>query len=110
MEPGKKPYNTNFGKRYSLTATEKVELRKYLDENLAKGFIRPSKSLMASPFFFTAKKDGKLRPVQDYRSLNDITIKNVYPLPLISDLIEKLQGATVFTKLDVRAGYNDVRI
>ena len=66
LEPGKKPYNTNFGKRYFLTATEKVELRKYLDENLAKGFIRPSKSPMASPFFFTAKKDGKLRPVQDY--------------------------------------------
>src|ERR1700676_4984121 len=65
---------------------------------------------MASPFFFVKKKDGKLRPTQDYRKLNDLTIKNRYPLPLISELIDKLSGAKVFTKMDVRWGYNNIRI
>src|SRR6266536_4237312 len=65
---------------------------------------------MASPFFFIKKKDGRLCPVQDYRKLNLITVKNVYPLPLISDLINQLWGACYFTKLDVQWGYNNVRI
>src|SRR5271170_3219221 len=65
---------------------------------------------MASPFFFVNKKDGKLRPCQDYRKLNEGTIKNAYPLPLISELIDKLKGAKYFTKLDVQWGYNNVRI
>lgn len=65
---------------------------------------------MASPFFFVKKKDGALRPVQDYRRLNEMTIKNRYPLPLISELIDKLKGAKYFTKLDVQWGYNNVRI
>jgi len=66
---------------------------------------------MASPFFFVNKKEaGKLRPCQDYRYLNDWTIKNAYPLPLISEIIDKLKGAKYFTKLDVRWGYNNIRI
>ena len=65
---------------------------------------------MASPFFFVKKKDGKLRPCQDYRYLNDWTIKNAYPLPLISKIMDKLKGAKYFTKLDIRWGYNNVRI
>ncbi|ESK82457.1 reverse transcriptase-rnase h-integrase [Moniliophthora roreri MCA 2997] len=66
---------------------------------------------MASPFFFIAKKEkGALRPTQDYRELNKGTVKNAYPLPLISELLDKLKGATVFTKLDLRNGYNNVRI
>jgi len=65
---------------------------------------------MATPFFFIKKKSGELRPVQDYRRLNTMTIKNSYPLPLISELIDKLKGARYFTKLDVRWGYNNVRI
>ena len=65
---------------------------------------------MASPFFFVDKKDGKLRPCQDYRYLNEHTVKNAYPLPLISELLDKLKGARRFTKLDVRWGYNNVRI
>ena len=65
---------------------------------------------MAAPVFFIKKKDGSLRLVQDYRALNAKTIKNVYPLPLISDLINRLRGARYFTKLDVRWGYNNVRI
>ncbi len=74
------------------------------------GRIRPSKSPFASPFFFVKKKDGTLRPVQDYCKLNEMTIKNRYPLPLILELIDKLRGAKYFTKLDVRFGYNNVRI
>jgi hypothetical protein len=65
---------------------------------------------MASPFFFVKKKDGKLRPCQDYQYLNDFTIKNAYPLPLISEIMDKLKGAKYFTKLDVRWGYNNVWI
>jgi len=65
---------------------------------------------MAAPFFFIKKKSGELRPVQDYRQLNAMTIKYSYPLPLISELIDKLKGARYFTKLDVRWGYNNVRI
>ena len=65
---------------------------------------------MASPFFFVKKKDGSLRPVQDYRKLNEMTIKNRYPLPLISELMDRLKDSRYFTKLDVRWGYNNVRI
>jgi len=65
---------------------------------------------MASPVFFIKKKDGVLRLVQDYRTLNAMTVKNKYPLPLIPELIAKLQGAKYFTKLDVRWGFNNVRM
>ena len=65
---------------------------------------------MASPFFFVKKKDGKLRPCQDYRYLNDWTIKNAYPLPLISEIMDKLKGAKYFSKFDVQWGYNNVQI
>ncbi len=65
---------------------------------------------MASPFFFVKKKDGKLQPVQDYCKLNEMTIKNQYPLPLISELMDKLWGTKYFSKLDVRWGYNNVCI
>jgi hypothetical protein len=75
-----------------------------------KGYIRPSKSPYASPFFFVRKKDGKLRPVQDYRKLNEFTIRNRYPLPLIPDLISQVRDAQIFTKFDVREGYNNVLI
>jgi transposase InsO family protein len=97
-------------KTYNLTPEEQIELDKFLKENLEKGYIRPSQSPMASPFFFVGKKDGKLRPCQDYRYLNEHTIKNAYPLPLIGELLDKLKGARRFTKLDIRWGYNNVRI
>jgi hypothetical protein len=84
-------------------------LDKFLDEILEKGYIRLSQSPQASPFFFV-KKDGRLRPCQDYRYLNDWTIKNAYLLPLISEIMDKLKGAKYFSKLDVRWGYNNVRI
>ena len=105
--PGAEPSSC---KIYPLSPKEQEELDKFLEEHLASGRIRPSKSPMASPFFFVKKKDGELRPVQDYRKLNKITIKNAYPLPLISDLLNQLRGARYFTKLDVRWGYNNVRI
>ena len=97
-------------KVYPLSSEEQKELDAFLEENLRSGRIRSSKSPMASPFFFVKKKDGKLRPVQDYRKLNEFTVKNRYPLPLISELIDKLKSAKYFTKLDVRWGYNNVRI
>jgi hypothetical protein len=97
-------------KTYNLTPEEQIELDKFVKENLEKGYIRPSQSPMASPFFFVKKKDGKLRPCQDYRYLNDWTIKNAYPLPLISELTDKIKDAKFFTKLDVRWGYNNIRI
>ena len=95
-------------KTYNLTSVEQKELDEFLEENLKTGRIRPSKSPFASAFFFIKKKDGKLRPVQDYRKLNEITVKNRYPLPLISELIDKLKSAKYYTKLDIRWGYNNV--
>ncbi len=81
-------------------------LTDFLNEQLQKGYIRPSKSPYASSFFFIKKKDGKLQPVQDYRKLNTLTVKNCYPLPLIPEIIDKVQDARLFTKLDVRWGYS----
>ena len=75
-------------KVYPLSPSEQTELDKFLNENLAKGYIQESKSPMSSPFFFVKKKDGSLHPVQDYRQLNSITIKNQYPLLLVSELMD----------------------
>lgn len=107
LKPGAEPFRS---KIYPLSPNEQVELDAFLDENLKSGRIRPSKSPMASPVFFIKKKDGSLRLVQDYRRLNDMTIKNSYPLPLISDFVNKLSKAKYFTKLDVRWGYNNIRM
>ena len=107
LKPDAEPYRS---KIYPLSPVEQKELDMFLDENLRSGRIQPSKSPMASPVFFVKKKDGSLRLVQDYRKLNDTTIKNSYPLPLISDIVGKLKKAKWFTKLDVRWGYNNVRI
>jgi len=82
-----KPFNS---KIYPLSLGEQVELNKFIEEHLQTGCIRPSKSPIASPFFFIKKKDGTLCPVQDYRKLNAITIHNRYPLPLISEVVHKL--------------------
>jgi len=97
-------------KIYPLSLGQQRELDTFIEDNLSSQQICPSKSLLASLFFFIQKKDSSLRPVQDYCYLNSITIKNKYPLPLISDLIDKLKNATIFTKFDVRWGYNNVRI
>jgi hypothetical protein len=97
-------------KVYPMTRDEDTALEKFLAEMVAKGYIRPSKSPYASPFFFVKKKDGKLRPVQDYRQLNSHTVRNQYPLPLIAQLISDLSGAHIFSKVDVHQGYNNIRI
>jgi len=88
------------GKIYSLTTQEQDELKKFIQEHSKKGYIHPSKSPYAAPFFFIKKKDGKLRPIQDYRRLNQWTIRNTYPLPLIPQLINKAQARALFTKFD----------
>ena len=93
-----------------MTREEDMALDDWIDEQLKKGYIEPSISPYASSFFFIKKKDGKLRPVQDYHTINSYTVRNQYPLPLISDLIRDLGGARLYTKFDVRQGYNNIRI
>jgi hypothetical protein len=97
-------------KIYPMTPTEDESLLKFLKDMQERGYIRPSKSPYASSFFFIRKKDGKLRPVQDYRKLNQWTIPNRYPLPLIPELITQVKDAEIFSKFDLRQGYNNVRI
>jgi hypothetical protein len=99
-----------FRKVYPMTLTEQTEMDAFLEEALATGCIRQSKSPLGAPVFFIKKKDGKLHFVQDYQALNAITRKNWYPLPLIDDLIHRLKDMHYFTKLDVCWGYNNVRI
>ncbi len=98
------------GRLYSLSAPERGALENYLTESLAAGIIVPSSSPAGAGFFFVKEKDGSLRPCINYRGLNDITVKNRYPLPLMSSAFEILQGAKVFTKLDLRNAYHLVRI
>ncbi|CUA71329.1 Transposon Tf2-1 polyprotein [Rhizoctonia solani] len=98
------------GPVYPLWASDNKELRKTLKEQLDKGLIVPSKSKYSSPVHFVNKKNGKRRMVVDYRQLNANKVKNAYPLPLIQTLVEKLRGATVFSTLDLKSGYNLVRI
>ena len=93
-----------------MSRDKKEEVREFVEEQLRKGYIRPSKSPQMSPVFFVGKKDGKKRMVQDYRYLNKGTVKDNYPLPLISDLINTMGTKKVFTKMDLRWGYNNVRI
>ncbi len=97
-------------KIYPLALNERNSLDEWIREELRKGYIRPSKSPVAAPFFFVKKRDGSLRPVMDYRALNSVTVKNRYPIPRISDLIDALSQASIFTKIDLRWGYNNVRI
>jgi Reverse transcriptase (RNA-dependent DNA polymerase) len=97
-------------KIYLLGPGEQDKLDVFLEENLSSRRIRPSQSKVASPFFFIKKKDGRLRPVQDYRKLNKMMIKNHYPLPLTHELIDRVKGSKFFTKLDICWGYNNIRI
>ena len=98
------------GKVYVLTQSEQKALQEFLAEHLKKGYIHPSKSPYASPFFFIKKKDRKLCPVQVYRRVNEWTIQNRYPLPLIPELINRVKGSALFSKFNVRWGYNNARI
>jgi len=95
---------------YPLSRNEKEEVQKFVDEHLKKGYIRPSKSPQTSPVFFVGKKDGGKCMVMDYRRLNKQMVKNNYPLPLITDLVDSMGNKRVFTKMDLQWGYNNVRI
>jgi hypothetical protein len=103
LKEGKEP---PFGPLYSLSRPELEALKAFLEENLAKGFIRQSSSPAGAPILFVKKGDGSLRLVVDYGSLNEITIKNRYPLPLVRKTLMRLSKARWFTKLDVRGAYN----
>ena len=95
---------------YLISREEKEEIREFVEEQLKKEYIRPSKSPQTLPVFFVGKKDKKRRMVQVYQYLNKETVKNNYPLPLILDLINAMDIKKVFTKMDLRWGYNNIWI
>ncbi|CDO69613.1 hypothetical protein BN946_scf184851.g1 [Trametes cinnabarina] len=97
-------------KLYPMSPKERNSLDDWINEETRKGYIRESKSPLAAPVFFVKKSDGSLRLVVDYRKLNNITIKNRYPIPRIAELVDSLSQASIFTKIDLRWGYNNVRI
>jgi len=98
------------GKIYPLSKNEREEVQNFVEDQLRKGYIRPSKSPQMSPVFFIGKKNGSKRMVMDYRSLNSQTVKNNYPLLLITELIDNMGSKKVFTKMDLKWGFNNVRI
>ncbi|KAL0537052.1 hypothetical protein IC582_026020 [Cucumis melo] len=107
LEPGTVPISRAL---YRMAPAELKELKVQLLELLDKGFIRPSVSPWGAPVLFVKKKDGSMRLCIDYRELNKVNVKNRYPLPRIDDLFDQLQGATVFSKIDLRSGYHQLRI
>ncbi|CCO36846.1 Transposon Ty3-G Gag-Pol polyprotein AltName: Full=Gag3-Pol3 [Rhizoctonia solani AG-1 IB] len=96
------------GPIYGMTDSESRALKEHLESEVATGKIRPSKSPAGAPVMFVKKANGSLRLVVDYRKLNKVTVKDVYPLPRQDDLMAKLRDARIFTKLDLRWGYNNV--
>ena len=107
LKPGSAPTNRP---THRMSPTEQDEVKKQIDQLAESGFIRPSKSPFGAPLLLVKKKDGTMRMCIDYRALNDITIKNSYPLPRIDELFDRLQGAKIFTKIDLRNGYHQIRI
>ena len=105
--PGEAPISKT---PYRMAPAELKELKEQLQELLDQGFIQPSVSPWGAPVLFVKKKDGTLRLCIDYRGLNQITVKNKYPLPLIKELFEQLQGASFFSKLDLRQGYYQLKV
>jgi hypothetical protein len=99
-----------YGPLYSMSRNELLAMKEFIEENLPKGFIRSSSSPAGAPCLFVKKADGSLRLCNDYRGLNEITIKNRYPLPLIQETLMRLQKARWYTKLDLRGAYNLLRI
>jgi hypothetical protein len=93
-----------------LSLRELATLKEFLEENLTKGFIRESKSPAGAPILFALKKDGGLRLCINYRGLNSITVKNRYPLPLITEIIDRVSGAQYFSKVDLKDAYYRLRI
>ena len=107
LTPGTSPIAQ---KPYRMNTEELVELKKQLADMLSKGLIRPSASPWGSPVIFVDKEDGTIRLCVDYRKLNDVTIKNKYPLPKIEDLFDQMNGAKIFSKIDLRTGYHQLRV
>jgi hypothetical protein len=95
---------------YRMDVKDLVELKKQIEELLEKGFIRPSSSPWGAPVLFVSKKDGSRRMCVYYRSLNEVKIKNKYPLPRIEDLFDQMKGAKIFLKIDLRLGYHQLKI
>jgi hypothetical protein len=95
---------------YRMLVNDLVELKKQIAELQSKGFIHPSSSPWGAPVLFVEKKDRTQRMCVDYRSLNEVTIKNRYPLPRIEDLFDQIKGASVFSKIDLRSGYHQLKI
>jgi hypothetical protein len=107
LKPGTSPiYKTS----YRMATPELAELKEQIKELLEKGFIRPSSSPWGGPVIFIPKKDGTQRLCVDYRALNEVTIKNKYPLLRIDDLFDQLCGSCVFSKIDLRSGYHQLKI
>ncbi|GJW87528.1 hypothetical protein Tco_0162868 [Tanacetum coccineum] len=95
---------------YRLAPSEMQELSNQLQELADRGFIRPSTSPWGAPVLFVKKKDGSFRMCIDYRELNKLTVKNRYPLPRIDDLFDQLQGSSVYSKINLRSGYHQLRV
>jgi len=106
----KETFKLQKGRIYPLFKNEREEVQNFVENQLKKGYIRPSKSPQTSPVCFVGKKDGSKRMVIDYCNLNDQMIKNNYPLPLITKLIDNMGSKKVFMKMDLRWGFNNVRI
>jgi hypothetical protein len=107
LKPGTTPiYKTP----YRMATPELAELKEHVKELLKKGFIHPSSSPWGASVIFVPKKDGTQRLCIDYRALNEVTVKNKYPLPKIDDLFDQFRGACVFFKIDLRSGYHQLKI
>jgi hypothetical protein len=107
LVPGTAPI---FKRPYRMAANQLAELKEQLQELLDKGYICPGASPWEAHVIFVPKKDGTKRMCVDYRSLNEVTVKNKYPLPRIDDLFDQLKGACVFSKIDLRSGYHQLKI
>jgi hypothetical protein len=95
---------------FRTTTPELAELKEHIKELLEKGFIRPSSSPWGSPAIFFSKKDGTQRLCVDYRALNEVSIKNKYPLPRIDDFFGQLCGVCLFSKIDIQSGYHQLKV
>jgi len=106
----KEMFKPRKGKIYLLSKNEREEVQNFIEDQLRKGYIRPSKSPQMLLVFFVGKKDGSKQMVMDYRNLNSQTVKNNYLLSLITELIDNMSSKRVFMKMDLRWGFNNVKI